>query len=169
MDSLTIRAVEPEDLDWVYAMENNSDTWQVSDSCMPLSRFTLSTWLASTQDIYEHKFAKLMVLHDEKPVGSLDICDIDFYHQRAKVGIWVDANYRKKGVAKFALQWLANHAKKQLGLHNLFAEIGSSNHASIELFKSCNYKKMGTLNKALRVGTETWEDLEIYQLSLTKR
>ena len=45
--SITLRAMEPEDLDELYEIENDSDTWNAGTTNVPYSRFVLRNYIAN--------------------------------------------------------------------------------------------------------------------------
>ena len=63
--SVVLRAVEPEDLDMMYDIENDPDVWNVSNTNMPYSRFALHEYIANaTGDIYTDKQVRLIITND---------------------------------------------------------------------------------------------------------
>ena len=48
-DRIFLRAVEPEDLDVMYEMENDPAMWDVSSFTVPYSRFVLRQYIEGTQ------------------------------------------------------------------------------------------------------------------------
>ena len=79
-ENIRLRAVEPEDLDRLYAWENNPLLWDAGNTRNPYSRFILKQYiLNSDKDIYETKQLRLMmdnVLTGET-VGTVDLFDFD--------------------------------------------------------------------------------------------
>ncbi|HCC29063.1 MAG TPA: GNAT family N-acetyltransferase, partial [Marinilabiliales bacterium] len=60
---LLLRALEPEDLDFLYACENNTQIWQVSHTLVPYSRYVLKQYLANAHlDIYTAKQLRLLMV-----------------------------------------------------------------------------------------------------------
>jgi diamine N-acetyltransferase len=54
--SIYLRALEPADLEFLYAIENNESIWEVSNTQTPYSRFLIRQYLKNEhQDIYEAK------------------------------------------------------------------------------------------------------------------
>ena len=48
-----LRAMEPEDLDFLYAMENDKEVWDVGCTNVPYSRYVLHDYIANaSNDIY---------------------------------------------------------------------------------------------------------------------
>lgn len=51
-----LRALEPEDLDLLYTIENDRELWNIGNTNMPYSRFFLHEYIASVSgDIYTDK------------------------------------------------------------------------------------------------------------------
>lgn len=44
-ENILIRALEPEDLEYLYKWENDMDLWDVSDTLTPFSHYTLKNTL----------------------------------------------------------------------------------------------------------------------------
>ena len=52
-ENILIRALEPEDLEYLYKWENDMDLWDVSDTLTPFSHFTLKKYIENAHvDIY---------------------------------------------------------------------------------------------------------------------
>jgi hypothetical protein len=47
--NIYLRALEPEDLEFVYAVENDETVWQVSNTQTPYSRFLIKQYLENAQ------------------------------------------------------------------------------------------------------------------------
>jgi diamine N-acetyltransferase len=55
-EHIYLRALEPSDLELLYACENNRDVWNVSNTITPFSKHILQQYLeASQNDIYTNK------------------------------------------------------------------------------------------------------------------
>jgi len=90
---ISLRPLEPEDLDLLYIWENDVNIWKVSNTLAPFSRYILKQYIEeSYKDIYESKQLRL-IIQDEQgiPVGAVDLFDFDPYHARAGVGILIYA------------------------------------------------------------------------------
>ena len=54
--TIYLRACEPEDLEVMYHIENNTSLWEVSGITVPYSRYTLKQYIESSKnDIYADK------------------------------------------------------------------------------------------------------------------
>ena len=141
------RALEPKDIDFLFAVENDESYWEVSSTQVPFSRFILEQYIANAhQDIHEVKQLRLIIVENEtkKNIGFIDLFDFNPQHKRAGVGILVIESEQHKGYASEALQLLINYSFKQLNLHQLFANITSDNAKSLALFRKYNFKEVGT-------------------------
>ena len=74
---IVLRAIEPEDLDALYMIENNMELWNVGTTNVPYSRYMLHEYVAeSAGDIYTDKQVRLMIENDRKEVvGIVDIVE----------------------------------------------------------------------------------------------
>ena len=61
--NIHLRALEPEDLDFLYEIENNESIWEVSNTQTPYSKWVLKNYLENAhQDIYEAKQLRLVIV-----------------------------------------------------------------------------------------------------------
>lgn len=163
---IRLRALEPEDLDFLYKWENNTEWWGVGSTLTPYSRYHLKEYIAeSHRDIYELKQLRLVVELKENglPVGLVDLYDFDPRHKRAGVGILLDTHFQKNGLATDALQLIKEYAFTHLNLHQLFAFIPVKNEASQKLFTRCGFDTTGKLTDWLCIN-DTFEDVLVLQL-----
>ena len=88
---ITLRALEPEDLDALYAIENDVECWDVGHTSVPYSRYALHDYIANASaDIYADRQVRLAIANEEGDiVGLVDVMNFDPRHQRAEVGIIV--------------------------------------------------------------------------------
>lgn len=145
-DTCYLRALEPDDLDFLYKLENDETVWEVSETVSPYSKFVLKEYLANShRDIYEVKQLRLAICdYKHRLLGFIDLFDFNPKNKRAGVGIVVlDKEDRNKGVGREALSLLIAYAFKVLDLHQLFANINSENQPSIHLFKSLGFEQIG--------------------------
>lgn len=145
-DLCILRAVDPEDMDFIYRLENNPDLWEVGNTWAPFSKFTIREYLENAhRDIYEVKQLRLAICNlQEEIVGVVDLYDFDPYHKRAGVGIVIHHDtYRKKGYATQGLQLMIDYAFKHLRLHQLYAGVSEDNIASRKLFEKLRFRESG--------------------------
>lgn len=141
-----LRALEPEDLDFVYQVENDENIWHLSHTQTPYSRFLIKQYLENVhQDIYEAKQLRLVVSdYKNNTLGLIDIFDFDFKNKRAGIGIVItEPQSRGKGFGSEALSLLINYCFKQLNLHQLYCNISEENKTSLKLFKDKAFEIIG--------------------------
>jgi diamine N-acetyltransferase len=140
---ISLRALEPEDLELLYEWENNISYWTISNTVVPFSKYTLKRYLEdSHKNIYESGQVRLMIDHiaDNTTIGTIDIFDFDPFHKRAGIGILIaNEQYRRKGYATMALKCLIDYCFNILMLHQLYCGILANNCESIDLFKKVGF------------------------------
>ncbi|AIZ64707.1 acetyltransferase [Hymenobacter sp. DG25B] len=163
-----LRALEAEDLDFLYNLENDAALWGVSDTLAPISRHVLRQYLEHAgADFQEVKQLRLVIcaLPDGRPVGTLDLFDFNPLHQRAGLGITVLATERRRGYAAAALQLSLHYADQTLRLHQLYCTVEVSNTASMALFQAAGFRQVGVRQQWLRTAAG-WQDAVEWQCIL---
>jgi len=161
-----LRALEPEDLQFLYQIENNESFWEISHTQTPFSKYILKQYLENAHlDIYEAKQLRLLIEEKstEKQVGMIDLFDFNPQHKRAGIGILIHPNFQKKGFASEALSLLINYAFSHLQLHQLYANITVDNTNSLDLFKKHHFKKIG-IKKDWILSEGKFKDEVLFQL-----
>ncbi len=165
-EQVRLRAVEPEDLEIMYRIENSPELWEVSNFTVPYSRFVLKQYLESCRhDLYADKQLRLMIVgcEEDRVIGTVDLSDYVPLHGRASVGIALLKSHRGKGYGKEALGLLSEYVFRFLRLKQLYAVVSSSNKSSRALFTACGFREIACLEQWLNVGGE-WEDALLFQL-----
>jgi diamine N-acetyltransferase len=160
--NITLRALEPSDIDVLYAWENDTENWHVSNTQTPFSRFVLEQYITSShEDIYTAKQLRLIICDKENtPVGSIDLFDFDPNNFRAGVGILVaDKEDRRKGYASEALGLLIAYCFETLHLHQIYCNITTDNESSILLFQKHGFQITGIKKQWIRTGDEFKDEL----------
>ena len=145
-NNIFLRALEPEDLEFIHAIENDESIWEMSNTQTPYSKFLIKQYLEHAhKDIYEVKQLRLVISdYNHEALGMIDLFDFDFKNKRAGVGILVkDTNNRLKGYGREALKLLINYAFSHLDLKQLYCNISEENEVSIKLFSNQGFKKIG--------------------------
>ncbi|WP_299103132.1 GNAT family N-acetyltransferase [uncultured Winogradskyella sp.] len=145
-NQIYLRALEPEDLEFVYEIENDTNLWYLSDTQTPYSRFLIKQYLENAQqDIFEAKQLRLAICNVQKEtIGLIDVFDFDIKNKRAGIGILIqDKENRNLGYGKEALNLLVNYCFSTLHLHQVYANISENNLASLKLFETNGFKKIG--------------------------
>jgi len=165
---ISLRAIEPEDIELLYQWENNMEIWNVSNTRTPFSKYILAEYIIeSVRDIYETKQLRLIIQNENlEPVGAADLFDFDPYHMRAGIGILIHkTENRNHGYATDALNAIFSYALEMLGLKQLYANISATNEVSIHLFEKVGFEKTGTKKNWLKT-LNGWEDEILLQKML---
>ncbi|GHA34728.1 acetyltransferase [Salinimicrobium marinum] len=144
--NIFLRALEPEDFEMIFSVENNEEFWEISTNSTPYSRYIIKQYIENShKDIYEVKQLRLVICtNDKTPVGLIDLFNFEPKHRRVAVGIVIDnKENRGSGYGGEALKLLCNFCFAHLGLHQIYANIGIDNVPSQQLFEKAGFKKSG--------------------------
>jgi diamine N-acetyltransferase len=169
--NIYLRALEPEDLEFVYQLENDESVWEISQTQTPYSRFLIRQYLDNAQQtIYEAKQLRLAICKNDsfQAIGLIDLFDFDPKNKRAGVGILIQhPENRQNGFGRQALQLLIQYAFENLELHQLYANISTTNEASIALFTTFGFDCVG-IKKDWNFNQGNYSDEALYQLIIKK-
>lgn len=156
MPVVRLRAMEPEDLDALYRIENDRDVWDVGENNVPYSRYILHDYIANASaDIYADKQVRMVVENEEgQLVGVADVVNFCPSHARAEVSIVICREHRKKGYARAAIRQIMEYALRTLHLHQLYAVVREDNMPSLNLFSSLGFKSKMVLEEWLFDGKD---------------
>ena len=96
-ERVRLRAMEPEDLEVMYAMENDSQTWDVTNFTVPYSRFVLKQYIENSEcDMFADRQLRMMIIRveDDAVIGTIDITEFSPMHARGEVGIAIRKEYQ---------------------------------------------------------------------------
>ncbi len=163
---INLRSLEPEDIDFLFSIENDEKFWEVSHTQTPFSKFLLNQYIRNSHmDIYEAKQLRL-VIEEQKSnttIGLIDLFDFNPKHKRAGIGILIHKDFQKNGFAYEALKLLINYSFSHLDLHQLYANITSNNSKSLALFTKHNFKQVG-IKKDWIFSHNNFKDEILFQL-----
>ncbi|MDE6860879.1 MAG: GNAT family N-acetyltransferase [Duncaniella sp.] len=165
--SITLRALEPIDVDTLYKWENDTTLWSAGVTLAPFSRKQLWDYVNNYDgDIFAAKQLRLMIdiPGDEFPVtiGTIDLYDFDAANSRCAIGILIASNYHKQGYASAAIRLVENYCRTRLSLHQLYCIVAENNIASRKLFEKSGFKISGRLKSWIRMAT-AYTDAYMYQ------
>ena len=138
-----LRAMEPEDLDLLYQIENDSSIWHVGTNNVPYSRYVLHDYIAhASGDIYTDKEVRMMIDNEKgETVGIVDLVNFSPQHQRAEIGIVIKDGCRNLGYANAAIRKIMSYAHDVVHLHQLYAIVEATNEISLNLFESLGFSR----------------------------
>lgn len=145
---VSLRALEPEDLDVVYRIENDTALWQWGANSVPLSRYAVRQYLDSQHhDIFQDGQLRLVVESKGVAVGIADLTDFTPLHLRAEVGIVILSEHQRQGYASAAMLKLQQYAAQHLHLQSLYAYVDVNNLPAQSLFRTLGYSERGVLER----------------------
>lgn len=165
-ENISLRALEPTDIDVLYRWENDARTWLVTDTVAPFSRQVLWQYLKDyTADIYQSREMRLMALDNatQEPIGTIDFFNFSPLNNRAELGLYIAREYRGKGMGREALMLLCDYARNHIGLRQLYVYIGVDNEVCLKLFAENGFERVGTLRSWVKRG-RIYSDAVLMQL-----
>ena len=137
-----LRAIEPEDLDLLYQIENDRRLWNVGTTNVPYSRYTLHDYVATAaDDIYTDRQVRLIIENEQgETVGMADLMNFCPQHVRAELGIVVLDAKRRQGYASAAVKEVIEYAANILHLHQVYVVIAHDNQPALQLFTKNSFE-----------------------------
>ena len=169
LPDIKLRAMELEDLDLLYTIENDMTMWDVCTSNVPYSKAALTEFITrNTSDIYADRQMRLIVENGVgSPVGIVDILNFEPRYGRAEVGVVIMKEHRLHGYTAAALRQLVQYAINVIHLHQLYAIVSTDNHSSMALFQNEGFKPTAELKDWIRTGND-YKNAVVMQLFLEK-
>ena len=124
-ERIYLRALEPEDLELIYAIENDESVWEVSQTQTPYSKFLIKQYLENChKDIYEVKQLRMVIVsREDGAVGFVDLFDFDPKNKKVGLGVLVLNEARGKKYGSEALDLLINYTFRNLNVHQILSLI----------------------------------------------
>jgi diamine N-acetyltransferase len=162
-----LRAMEPEDVDLLYTIENDPEMWRIGETIAPYSRARLEMFVAThSYDLYSTHQARFMVESEGRTIGVLDISDFDPHNMRFSIGIVIyDKRDRGNGYGHEIIEAIKEYALNTLNTKQIWVEIDDFNTASIALFESCGFERCGVMKDWICYAGE-FHDVLRYQIIL---
>lgn len=165
-ENIIIRAAEPNDAQLIYNWENNQEIWRVSETYMPYSMYQIEQFLFNN-DLFSNRQIRFIIeiTKDSIPIGCIDIYDFDPIHFRAGIGILIQKEYRKQGLAKESLQLLLDYCFNILMLKQVYCLIDALNHDSLNLFKNVGFEQCGYRKEWIRTPNGFIDEIEFQYIN----
>ena len=170
VETIRLRACEPEDLELLYRWENDPAYWCGDELRTPYSRYVLKQFiLRAGQSVYESRQMRFMAVReaDGLTVGVVDLYDFDPHNSRAGVGILIDQPYQGRGLATASLLAVRRYAFDHLRLHQLYAHIAVTNGASLRVFEKAGFTRTALLRDWMKRG-DAFVDVAVMQVLESK-
>lgn len=163
-EKVELRAVEPGDVDALFALERVEDVRRVSWGECPVSRQLIWEYVSNyTADICRDRQIRLVAVDAKGAfIGAVDVTDYDPVNRRAMLGIALFPECRGRGLGRATMDKAIDFCRR-LNLRQLAAMVAIDNEPSMRLFASAGFERAGTLKKWLG---DT--DVAIMQLTLVR-
>lgn len=141
-----LRALEPDDLDFIFKIENDESLWELSHTQTPYSKFLIKEYLTNShKDIYEAKQFRFVISdYAENPLGLIDLFDFDFKNKRVGIGILIlNLKDRNIGIGTETLELVIKYVFSNFDMQQIYANVLESNSISLKLFKSKGFSIVG--------------------------
>lgn len=145
----TLRALEPEDLELLYTIENDSDTWDICSARVNYSRYAIKQYLAlQPQEISTAGEVRLVITDSDtgEAVGLIDLTNYSATNRSAEIGITLLKEHRGKGYGRAAIKAMERYAKEAANLRMIYAHtLANRNSVAKNLFLHSNYIPVAVL------------------------
>lgn len=166
-ESVYLRALEPEDISYLYVWENDPEIWKVSCNSTMFSMKDLKLFIDSSHKDIHCTLQKRFIIakiENDTPIGTIDLYDFDPHNRRAYIGIMIyEAEHRNHGYATDAINLIKSYAFDIVSMHQLSAITTTSNIESLKLFEKAGFTKCAEKKDWILVGKQ-WHDAIEFQL-----
>lgn len=166
---VTLRAPEPEDLELLYTIENDTEIWDTSSATVNYSRYAIKQYLAGQpQEIMIAGEVRLIITDSEteEAVGVIDLTNYSATDRSAEIGIALLKSERGKGYGQAAIKEIERYATRFYNLRMLYARTSADNtSAAKNLFLACKYIPVATLPE-WHFNQGRYEDLTVFKKNL---
>lgn len=149
MKKIILRALEPEDLELLYTIENDSDTWDICSARVNYSRYAIKQYLAQQpQEISTAGEVRLVITDSEtnEAVGIIDLTNYSATNRSAEIGITLLREHRGKGYGRAAIKAMERYAKEAGNLRMIYAHtLADRNSVAKNMFLHSNYTPVAVL------------------------
>lgn len=163
---MRLRAIEPEDLELLYTIENDTANWWIGMQTAPLSRYHLREYIANNEaDIYKDEQVRMVIEHEGRAVGLIDLFNFSARHHRAELGVAIRNEEQGKGLAQQAITEIVSYAREIVSLHQIYAIVPTAHAASIRMLEKVGFESGMVLKDWVLHGGK-YENAVIMQLFL---
>lgn len=151
---IRLRALEPDDIEILFEVENDTDEWVSSNTCTPCSRYVLNNYICnSVHDFLIDNQLRLIIerCSDNAVLGMIELFDHNPLLHKAELGIIILRKYRRSGYASEAVDLIKNYVRTFFHLSQMYVYVSTDNISAIELFKKKGFVISGTLRNWILV------------------
>ncbi|MFC4986631.1 GNAT family N-acetyltransferase [Saliphagus infecundisoli] len=138
--SVTLRTIEEEDIDFLHEMINNPDLWQGFGAPGPRSKREVENRFEE-----QNSGVALLICCDEAALGRVRLVDVDKNWGNAELTCYVAPESQRQGLATEACQLVIDYGFDHLPINKIIARIIDSNQSSRSLADKLGFVHEGTL------------------------
>lgn len=144
--TVRLRALEPEDLELIYLLENECNDPTVAATSVPVSHYVVKQYLETTShDLFVDGALRLVIENnDGVAVGTVDLTDFNPQHSRAEIGLTILQAHQGKHYGRMAMEAVEEYAHRHC-IHQLYCIISNQNEGAQRLFHLLKYNVTATL------------------------
>jgi RimJ/RimL family protein N-acetyltransferase len=149
--AVTLRPVRADDLDSIYAIFADLDTWELRTP-RPPAPFTMTAfrqWYAQIlEGLDEIEFA---ITVQDRLVGRCTLLRLDPLARNAELGIALGAGERGQGYGTDAVRALVEFGFERRNLHRIFLEVLASNAPAVAAYRAAGFVEEGRMREQVWV------------------
>ncbi|PID90817.1 MAG: hypothetical protein CSA97_00940 [Bacteroidetes bacterium] len=160
--AIALRALEPEDLEYLYTYENAPERYREGTVVYPVSRYQLRAFVENGGGDGEQLRLIGYRPGDDSQVGCLDFFRMDRVQRTGYLGIGIFPPYlRGKGYGCTLLQAGLNYGFGVLGLRAIAVEVMARNTVALALFEGEGFERVGLLPQWFRTPDGSLHDVVV--------
>jgi RimJ/RimL family protein N-acetyltransferase len=147
--AVTLRPVQADDLDAIYAIFADLDTWELRTPRppAPLTMAAFRQWY--TRILEERDEIEFAITVQDRLVGRCTLLDLDPLARNAELGIALGAGERGHGYGTHAVRALAEFGFERRNLHRIFLQVLASNAPAIAAYRAAGFVEEGRMREHL--------------------
>lgn len=166
-DSLLLRKPSNEDLPFILSLRNDLELQsQLLTVAKGSDLNDCRVWLELLSKDNTKLFYMVTLAESLRPIGFIQLTEINYMHQRCRLGICLSKNERGKGQGKQILSLIIAYAKNYLNLRKIVLEVRSDNIIAQSCYKSCGFYDCGLLAKHFYCDG-IFHDVKVMEILLT--
>ena len=147
---VSLRKITESDIPFIVKWRNSAF---VSNNFVIRNAFTEENqkeWINNV--VAKGKAIQYIILHDNSPIGSVYIRDIDYIHRKGEFGIFIgERDFAGKGAGLIATRDILQIAFDELKLHRVYLRVFTDNISAIKTYEKAGFIKEGLLRDTVYV------------------
>ena len=145
--SIYLRPMTEEDADLIVAWRNKPELKRFFICQADFTREGHLKWFRTMKE--SGRACQMMICDkaDDRPLGSVDIKDIDHDHHKGEYGIFIgDDAARGRGIGTQAAKLMIQYGFEELGLHRIYLRALAGNAQAIRSYEKAGFVQEGYLH-----------------------